>query len=84
MLEYNLEDAEQLLDKNLNAAHKSLNQVEEDLGFLRDQTTTIEVSILICGSKNGLVINICHTRLLEWLIDESFRMLFFASKAIKH
>lgn len=46
MLEYNLDDAEQLLDKNLSAATKSLIQVDDDLGVIRDQTTTIEVSIL--------------------------------------
>ena len=46
MLEYNLDDAESLLCKNVEAAVKSLAQVDEDLGFIRDQTTTIEVSIL--------------------------------------
>ena len=46
MLEYNLEDAEELLSRNLSAATKSLATVDEDLGFLRDQTTTTEVSIL--------------------------------------
>lgn len=46
MLEYTLDDAEALLLRNEETAVKSLAQVEEDLGFLRDQTTTIEVSIL--------------------------------------
>ena len=46
MLEYTLGDAEALLQKNHSAALKSLAQVEDDLGFLRDQTTTVEVSIL--------------------------------------
>jgi len=46
MLEYSLDDAELLLTKNHNAALRSLEVVENDLGFLRDQTTTIEVSIL--------------------------------------
>ena len=45
MLEYNLDDAEALLERNLNAAKKSVETVEEDLGFLRDQTTTIEVNM---------------------------------------
>lgn len=45
MLEYTLDDAELLLTKNHNAALKSLEVVDNDLGFLRDQTTTIEVSI---------------------------------------
>jgi len=46
MLEYTLDDAELLLTKNHSAAVKSLEVVDNDLGFLRDQTTTIEVSIL--------------------------------------
>merc|ERR1712227_924277 len=45
MLEYNLDDAQQLLQKNYAAATTSLAQVEDDLGFLRDQTTTIEVNM---------------------------------------
>lgn len=49
MLEYNIDDAETLLEKNLTAANNSLSQVDEDLGFLRDQTTTVEVSILLVG-----------------------------------
>lgn len=46
MLEYTLDDADDLLEKNLSAAVKTLVQVDEDLGFLRDQMTTLEVSIL--------------------------------------
>ena len=46
MLEYELDDAEKLLKKNQEAAIASLEQVDTDLGFLRDQLTTIEVSIL--------------------------------------
>jgi len=45
MLEYSLDDAEALLNKNKSAAVKSLSQVDEDLGFLRDQTTTVEVNM---------------------------------------
>merc|ERR1711988_15125 len=45
MLEYDLDEAAALLAKNHEAATKSLEQVEEDLGFLRDQTTTIEVNM---------------------------------------
>ena len=45
MLEYTLEDAEQLLTRNLTAAVKSMDNVETDLGFLRDQTTTVEVNM---------------------------------------
>ena len=46
MLEYTIDDAQKLLDKNLETADKGLTQVEEDLSFIRDQTTTLEVSIL--------------------------------------
>lgn len=46
MLEYSITEAETLLSKNLNAAQKNLAEIEQDLGFLRDQYTTTEVSIL--------------------------------------
>ena len=46
MLEYSISEAETLLSKNLNAARKNLAEIEQDLGFLRDQYTTTEVSIL--------------------------------------
>merc|ERR1712142_1051547 len=45
MLEYSLNDAQSLLEKNLTMANTSLTQVEDDLGFLRDQTTTLEVNM---------------------------------------
>ncbi|KAL8606037.1 hypothetical protein ACOMHN_040035 [Nucella lapillus] len=45
MLEYTLDDADELLERNLGAAFKTLTQVEEDLGFLRDQMTTLEVNM---------------------------------------
>jgi len=45
MLEYSLDEAQALLEKNLSQAKQALETVEEDLGFLRDQTTTTEVSI---------------------------------------
>ncbi|KAI0229030.1 Prefoldin subunit 3 [Lamellibrachia satsuma] len=45
MLEYELDDAEKLLKKNQEAAIASLEQVDTDLGFLRDQLTTIEVNM---------------------------------------
>ena len=53
MLEYSITEAEALLSKNLNAAQKSLAEIEEDLGFLRDQYTTTEVSILEHFMKIG-------------------------------
>merc|ERR1712050_77465 len=45
MLEYNLAEADELLTKNLDAATKSLAQAEDDLSFIRDQTTTLEVNM---------------------------------------
>ena len=46
MLEYDIGDASKLLTKNIETAKASLNDVENDLNFLRDQITTSEVSIL--------------------------------------
>lgn len=46
MLEYSIEEAGALLSKNLNTAQKNLKDIEDDLGFLRDQYTTTDVSIL--------------------------------------
>nr|CAG4636662.1 EOG090X0IRH [Eubosmina coregoni]SVE70176.1 EOG090X0IRH [Eubosmina coregoni] len=45
MLEYSLEDAKALLEKNHETATKSLAQVHYDLDFLRDQMTTTEVNM---------------------------------------
>ncbi|CAL1538023.1 unnamed protein product [Lymnaea stagnalis] len=47
MLEYEINEADDVLMKNLDAAKKSLSQVEDDLLFIRDQMTTLEVSILV-------------------------------------
>lgn len=46
MIEYSIDEALSLLTKNLASAKKMLAQVQEDLNFIRDQTTTTEVSIL--------------------------------------
>ncbi|KAM5196219.1 prefoldin subunit 3 isoform 1-T1 [Hipposideros larvatus] len=46
MLEYDIDEAQALLEKNLSTATKNLDSLEEDLDFLRDQFTTTEVSIL--------------------------------------
>jgi len=46
MMEYSIDEALSLLTKNLASAKKTLSQVQEDLNFIRDQTTTTEVSIL--------------------------------------
>ncbi|XP_048577276.1 prefoldin subunit 3 isoform X2 [Nematostella vectensis] len=45
MLEYSIDEAEELLQKNLKTAIKSLEELEDDLGFLRDQYTTTEVNM---------------------------------------
>ncbi|XP_069603254.1 prefoldin subunit 3 [Ranitomeya imitator] len=45
MLEYDIDDAQALLEKNLSAATRSLESTEEDLDFLRDQFTTTEVNM---------------------------------------
>lgn len=46
MLEYNIDEAQALLEKNLSTASRNLETLEEDLDYLRDQGTTTEVSIL--------------------------------------
>ena len=46
MLEYSIEEAEALLSKNVDTAINSLEEISNDVNFLRDQVTTTEVSIL--------------------------------------
>jgi len=46
MLEYPIEGAEELLRKNLSQAESTLRQVGEDLDYISDQCTTLEVGIL--------------------------------------
>ncbi|KAK3346784.1 Prefoldin subunit-domain-containing protein [Lasiosphaeria hispida] len=45
MLSYPIEEAEELLSSKLNAAKTSLSNCEEDLDFLREQVTTMEVAV---------------------------------------
>ncbi|KAJ3376680.1 hypothetical protein HDU92_009141 [Lobulomyces angularis] len=45
MLEYTTEEANKLLTTKLQSATTSLSQVKEDLEYLREQITTIEVNI---------------------------------------
>ena len=45
MLEYSLEDAEELLTNNCESAEKSLGQIAFDLDYLRDQMTITEVTM---------------------------------------
>ncbi|KAG2463456.1 PFD3 protein, partial [Polypterus senegalus] len=47
MLEYDIDEAQALLEKNLATATRNLDSLGEDLDFLRDQCTTTEVSILL-------------------------------------
>jgi prefoldin subunit 5 len=45
MLEYSLEQADELLTKNHNQAKLTMEQTDKDLDFLKDQITTTEVNI---------------------------------------
>uniref|UniRef100_UPI00398EBD55 prefoldin subunit 3 n=1 Tax=Pristiophorus japonicus TaxID=55135 RepID=UPI00398EBD55 len=45
MLEYDIDEARALLEKNLTTATRNLEGLEEDLDFLRDQFTTTEVNM---------------------------------------
>jgi len=45
MVEYTFEEARTLLTKNLENATQNLSVFEEDLSFLKDQVTTVEVNI---------------------------------------
>lgn len=50
MLEYTFEEAKDLLSSKLNTAKTSLKNTIEDLEFLRDQITTMEVSKYRCNA----------------------------------
>ncbi|XP_074134385.1 prefoldin subunit 3 isoform X3 [Sminthopsis crassicaudata] len=45
MLEYDIDEAQALLEKNHYTATSNLESLEEDLDFLRDQFTTTEVNM---------------------------------------
>lgn len=45
MLEYPLEEARELLQKNLSTSLSNMKHIDEDLEFLRDQITTSEVNL---------------------------------------
>lgn len=56
MLEYDIDEAQALLEKNLSTASRNLETLEDDLDFLRDQFTTTEVSILpLCHPLRFLI-----------------------------
>ena len=76
MLEYNLDDAQVLLEKNLISAKKTLTQVDDDLSFLRDQTTTLEVSILaIFGCHKNLGYLDCDLLQFSYLFFKAYLVL---------
>ncbi|BFZ25314.1 hypothetical protein BsWGS_28353 [Bradybaena similaris] len=45
MLEYDIDEASQVLVRNLEAAKKALQQLDGDLLYIRDQMTTLEVNM---------------------------------------
>lgn len=45
MLEYSLDEARKLLLKNFSSATKTLEEVNEDLDYCKDQVTTLEVAM---------------------------------------
>ena len=48
MLEYPIDEAADILGKNLKTATKSLQQLDHELGYISDQCTTLEVGIHLC------------------------------------
>lgn len=58
MLEYTCEEAKDLLTSKLETAKTSLKNTLEDLEFLRDQITTMEVSILFYYSNPHLILQL--------------------------
>lgn len=70
MLEYDIDEAQALLEKNLSTATKNLDLLEEDLDFLRDQFTTTEVSILfiiVCEGSIQVTANSLLYFISDWL-----------------
>eukprot|EP01138_Halocafeteria_seosinensis_P014832 gb/GECG01015142.1/.p1 GENE.gb/GECG01015142.1/~~gb/GECG01015142.1/.p1 ORF type:complete len:100 (+),score=24.07 gb/GECG01015142.1/:1-300(+) len=45
MVEYNYDEAVELLERNQQVAQKKLKEIKEDLDFLRDNKITAEVNI---------------------------------------
>ena len=45
MLEYPVEEAEGILQRNLDGAERNVKLVREDLDFLKDQITTLDVNM---------------------------------------
>ena len=61
MLEYPIEEAAALLQKNLSAAQQSLQEVGEDLEFISDQCTIVEVGIL----QTNFILSLLNAGCLE-------------------
>lgn len=84
-----MEEAEELLQSKLNTASLSKSNAEEDMEFLRDQITTMEVSILFGLPNLGFCANpnLCYildsfldtARIYNW--DVKMRRIAKASKA---
>ena len=55
MLEYPIDEAIDMLTKNLDNARISLKEVDEDMNFTLDQCTTVEVGILPIPLINTLL-----------------------------
>jgi len=51
MVAYPIEEAKTLLTEKLASQKKSMQTCQEDLEFLREQVTTMEVNIGIIGSE---------------------------------
>lgn len=47
MVEFQYNEAEEFLKANLNRAEKKLSSIEKEMAFLKDQITTMEVSMYI-------------------------------------
>ena len=45
MVEYTIDDALKLLNKNLSNAQLKLKSTDEDLNYIKDQITTLEVNM---------------------------------------
>lgn len=71
MLEYDIDEAQALLEKNLSTATKNLESLEEDLDFLRDQFTTTEVSILFLRIELNLKFGVAIVQIVIMPLDLS-------------
>lgn len=71
MLEYEAEEAYTLLSQNLENAQTNVTDILKDLDFLRDQITTMEVSILL--SLHGLFLSLFVSLMRYLCFVVSFR-----------